>query len=242
MGAPGGTLVAKASGTPIDELMERASAALASTGYFEAEKLCLKALKSARATDDFERMARICLPLQEARRQIRQLAESEGFRCVVDSALLSRGPKVAGCYLVEPPMIGLDARAFRELSRRKKVPVLVLAREPVTKAGTWPIVGVGESRQVGMLSVRAYVEPARGTPSAAWVCAAEEALGDAAIARVNPRLPAAFRVDQLLDLLDACPDHEKLHQRLEETCRVAATEPLPQTTLPRAWIDEKYKA
>jgi hypothetical protein len=221
--------------------MERASEALVATEYFDAEKLSLKALKIARAADDFERMARICMPLQEARRQIRQIAETAGFRCVVDTDLAERGPKAAGCYLVEPPMIGLDGRNFRELSRRKRVAALVLAREPLTRAGTWPIVAVGESRLVGMVSVRAYVEPPKGTPTASWMCAAEEAVGDAAIARVNPRLPAAFRVDQLLDLLGACPDHEKLHQRLEETCRVASTEPVPDSTLPRAWLDEKYR-
>src|SRR4051812_45178590 len=67
-----------ASGKAIDELMERASSALVTTNYFEAEKLALKALERACAAIDFERMARICMPLQEARRQKRHEAVDAG--------------------------------------------------------------------------------------------------------------------------------------------------------------------
>ncbi|MFN3311207.1 MAG: ABC transporter permease, partial [Thermomonas sp.] len=42
--------------------------------YFAAERLCLEALELAHKACDYERMARICLPLQEARRQKRDLA------------------------------------------------------------------------------------------------------------------------------------------------------------------------
>ncbi len=59
---------------PIDELMERASLALARTDYFGAERTCLRAIARAVAASDWERAARMCLPLQEARRQKRMLA------------------------------------------------------------------------------------------------------------------------------------------------------------------------
>ena len=47
----------------IDELMERASTALANGDYFECASMCERALVQARRSDDFERMARVCLPL-----------------------------------------------------------------------------------------------------------------------------------------------------------------------------------
>lgn len=54
--------------------MEQASVALVERRYFEAERLALQALRKAHAARDYERMARIVLPLQEARRQKRDLA------------------------------------------------------------------------------------------------------------------------------------------------------------------------
>ena len=53
----------------IDGLMERATEALVQTSYFEAERMANKALGMARQINDFDRLARITLPLQEARRQ-----------------------------------------------------------------------------------------------------------------------------------------------------------------------------
>lgn len=244
------------SASPIDDLMDRASLALAQADYFQSERLCVRALGAARAAGDFERMARICLPLLEARRQKRQLAESGG-RVIVVSAVPGRSlPAEPACYLFRPPTIALEARAFREQADRRAVPALVLCREPMTRAGKWPIAAVGESRLIGMTTVRVQVDPPAGvsftgegptrdgpelTPSVEWFTAAAEALGDGAIAKVNPKLPAAFRVDDLMAALDAFPDHEKLHQRLEETCRQAALEPPPTTTLPREWIDSDYR-
>jgi len=240
----------------IDASMEKASRALVATDYFEAEALCLRALAEARRTSDFERMARICLPLLEARRQKRQAAESS-CAVVVQSEPPGRNPPPApACLLFQPPMIALEARSFREKAVRKRIPVFVLCREPMTRAGKWPVAAVAESRLIGGVTVRAQVEPppgvaftgegptrddSRSAPCLAWFCAAAEALGDAAIAGINPKLPAAFRVDHLLAAIDAVPDHEKLHQRLEETCRAAAAEPPPVTTLPRAWAELDYQ-
>src|SRR5688572_1720456 len=101
-------------GAAIDGTMERASAALVAMRYFEAERLCLRALGRAYELFDYERMARILMPLQEARRLKRQLAVDAGAVRVVGSAAEVRGPVAAGCYLFRPPLIGADARAFRE--------------------------------------------------------------------------------------------------------------------------------
>lgn len=241
---------------PIDECMEKASAALITTDYFEAERLGLRALGLARSAGDFERMARICMPLLEARRQKRQAAESAGRVIVVTAVPARTLPREAGCYFFVPPLIALEARNFREQADRKRVPAFVLCREPMTRAGKWPVAAVGESRLVGGLTVRAQVDPpsavrftgegptrddSAAPPSLEWFCAAGEALGDAAIAAINPKLPAVFRVEHLLGALDALPDHEKLHQRLEEACRAAVVEPPPVTTLPREWAEIDYQ-
>lgn len=231
----------------IDEMMERASGALVAAEYFDSERLCARALRQARAADDFERMARICLPLQEARRQIRQLAETGGVRAVLSKDLGRVVVREAGCYLLRPPLLGVDAIGFRESAWRKKVPVFVLAREPMTRAGKWPMVAVAEMGSLkggasGMRSVRAMVEPPAGVagdgrtaqavddrvPSLEWFTAAGEAIGDAAIAAVDRSLHPAFQADDLMDFLAAIPEHEKLHQRLEEVCREAARAGVPE--------------
>jgi hypothetical protein len=215
----------------VDTAMERASQALVATDYFEAEKQCVKALHLARTAHDFERMARICLPLQEARRQ-RRLAACDVPGCVVlrempaeDEAL------VPGRYLIEPPLVGVRARELRLLAQMRRVPIAVLAREPQTKAGKWPIVGVGTGPREAVV-VRAYVDPPdSGDVSLPWFMAAQEALGDAAIMKAPVGVPADHHVDDMLDLLEAAPDHERLIQEVARACRDAfGTVP---TTLPR---------
>jgi len=239
---------------PIDTLMERASRALVATKYFEAERLAARALQRAHAANDFERMARIVLPLQEARRQKRQLAIDSGQRFLSGSMAMAAGEMgiEPGCYLFQPPVIAADARVFRELADAKGVPVLVITREPLTREGKWPVVAVG------VVSARARVSPpwplerVEGTitkdnvkdgsepPGPEWFEAAAEAMGDAAIARLKPEDPAAWRVDDLMEFLDAHPDHEKLHQRLAENCRKAMTEVLPEGRRRRPAADDPF--
>lgn len=224
----------------IDALMDEASEALAKTAYFEAESLCLKAMARARREVDFERMGRICLPLQESRRQRRHEACDAGAVHVIRGLPprgVSAGPLESGLYLVEPPMVGVEGRTVRALVFRRQLPAMVLVREPTTQAGMWPMVAVGEIGaglnvppalgQREPMVVRVKVKPpARddGLPDAAWFLAAQEALGDAAIAKVKPDQPADHRVDDLLELLDAVPDHEKLSQALQSACQDASKE------------------
>ncbi|XHC25540.1 MAG: hypothetical protein ACFHWZ_04155 [Phycisphaerales bacterium] len=141
----------------IDQLMEQASAALAKTEYFECERLALEALNTAFEAGDFERMARIVLPLQEARRQKRL----EALECSTvirlneaDQELLQEDEQVeAGCYLFEPLLVGADGRDLRERANQQGVPVLVVVREPRTSVGEWPIVMIGPQ------TVRTKVRP-----------------------------------------------------------------------------------
>lgn len=214
----------------IDSLMERASQALVRTEYFEAERMVSRALLAARRVLDFERMARMCLPLQEARRQKREQALDAGPVALVRSAADLPRPLCAGCYLLQPPMIGRDGRNVRETADRRGVPTCVLTREPLTRAGRWPIVGVGPlvvRTQVAppFEVVRVETSPSKDAddrvPPVEWFAATSESLGDAAIALLKPDDHPHYRVDDLLDYLDAHPEHEKLHQALERACRDA---------------------
>lgn len=229
--------------------MERAERALLATRYVEAERLCRRALERARRRRDYGRMARILMPLQEARRQKRQLASDADRRALVSRR--TGGSIRAGFHLVQPPLVGIDARDWRERADESGTPVFVLCREPMTKSGQWPIVAVGPTGgRMFPVVIRTRVPPppTRGTkrsptrdaaditPPAAWFEAAGEALGDAAIASVPGSLHPAWRVDDLAELLDVFPDHEKLHQRLEEACREALIAP-PPGRRPRAFGD-----
>ncbi|TVQ63225.1 MAG: hypothetical protein EA378_02755 [Phycisphaerales bacterium] len=222
----------------LDALMERASAALTRTDYFQAIELASTALRRAHQQRDYERMARICLPLQEARRQVRQLASDAGASggvFVVARAQDLPERLAPGCYLVQPPMIGAEGRQLADTLSASRVAGLVVTREPMTSGGQWPIVAVGAS------IVRTRVTPPpcatpkagcltrdelRGTPPVSWFEHASETLGDAAIAAATGE--GAALVDELLALLEATPEHEKLHQRLADVCRaIASTDNTP---------------
>jgi hypothetical protein len=225
------TTAVGAKARAIDALMERASKALEATDYFEAEALCLRAFGEARERHDFDRCARICLPLQEARRQIRQLACDAGGSVTVLAALPEgRARPSPGMYLIEPPLVGAAAREFRALAARHRVPTMILAREPATRAGKWPVVGVGTGPREPIV-VRVQVSPPDVGPDAGWFQATQEALGDAAIVKAPAGVPADHHVDDLADLLEAVPDHEKLIQELARACVAAAGSPV--STVPR---------
>jgi hypothetical protein len=239
--------------------MDRASVALVQTRYFDAAEDCWRALSAARRVNDFERMARIVMPLLEARRQIRQLASDAAQRdgvWVIGAPRQAPRPVVAGYYLIQAPMIGLDARRLAEFAWERRVPVMTLAREPLTKAGLWPVVGVGPvvvrervTPPAGVVrdearEARDGFEGPLGGPKGdagglAWYEAACEALGDRAIAdamAAGGDGPAAYLVDDLLERLAAVPDHEKLHQALAAACRKAAGEPVPELPRRRALV------
>lgn len=233
--------MAQTVGTQIDELMDRASESLVAMRYFESERFGLKALTLAHRALDFERMARITLPLQEARRQKAQLAmdaaATEGVRVVDDPRARCKAP---GLYLVQPPAIAIETRSLVFDADHRGIPILALTREPLTSIGKWPIVMVN-----GEVAVRAQVPPpwalervdgsptrdqAPGPPSVAWFLGASEALGDGAMAQVNPDDHPSYRVEDLLEFLDCHPMHEKLHQMLAESCRAAVGVPPPETS------------
>lgn len=251
----------------IDALMERASQALVACDYLRAQEMCLRALDKALGASDFERCARAIMPLQEARRQLRQLAtdaaqeatQTEHVIRLVQTLPAAGATVAAGFYLLEPPLVGIDAAAFRILAQRSKAPTMVLVKEPTTKAGLWPIVGVGTGDPFPVV-VRALVQPPKSLAGAkslasvrelplskalsneliAWMLAAQEALGDKAIAKVQPEWPADHRVLDLAELLAAVPDHEKLAQAFAAACRQAAVSPRSALPRRRGVAENKY--
>lgn len=246
----------------IDELMERASESLVCCRYFECERDAAEALRLAHAVRDYERMARIVMPLQEARRQKRLQAFDAGEVTEVSAPdTVGAADLRAGCYLLLPPAcVGLDGRLLRDLANRERVPVIVLVREPLTMTGEWPIVAVGP------VTLRVRVPPvesgasssssagggagrakrgragkgargeggrrgARERPSAAgperlspeWFLRTIDRLGEEALRRADAP-SASMRVEQLLQALEAAPEHEGVHLALAEACRSAVHE------------------
>ena len=219
-----------AAGEPValTDLMEDASAALAEGRYFDCERIADEALHRAWQRLDYAEMARIVLPLQEARRQRRLAAVAAGKVHVIDQTMPAPGSVLkAGVYVVTAPMVGADAMQIRHAALAQKTPVVALAVEPVTKLGFLPVVSVGP------IVVRTRVDrPAKFTGE--WALEAIENLGLQAIEAVDVTRPLGRQIDQLMDGLDAVPECEGLHQRLMETCISAARQPTNISNPPEA--------
>ncbi|MFM7133084.1 MAG: hypothetical protein ACKO0W_02070 [Planctomycetota bacterium] len=201
----------------VQSLMTKAQQALTRNHWFEAERLCAKALDMARAAGDFNLMARICLPLQEARRQRREIAFDSRRLVIVQDAIPEERAIEPVCYLVQPPLVGADARRLRLIALEREIPAIVLCREPRTQLGLCPVVAIGQ------VTIRTRIDPPKkwDKPTLEWYAEALEQLGDAAIETLDAGAEPSKQVDALLERLDAMPDHENLHQALAETCRLA---------------------
>ncbi|MFM1804684.1 MAG: hypothetical protein RL136_1563 [Planctomycetota bacterium] len=210
--------MATVKSTSVNSLMTKAQQALSRNHWFEAERLCQRALDMARTDGDFNLMARIILPLQEARRQRMQIAFDSKKIVIVDEPVSEERKLEAKCYLVQPPLVGADARRMRLAALEREIPAVVLCREPRTQLGLCPIVAIGQ------VTVRTRIDPPKkwDKPDLAWFIEATEQLGDAAIENLDPSSEPSRVVDALLERLDAVPDHEKLHQMLAEACKEAA--------------------
>jgi hypothetical protein len=202
----------------IDEQMEMAEAAMRRARWFEAERCAQKGLEMARRAEEFALMSSICLSLQEARRQRMQLALDAKRVTVLNSGVVEEMRVQPGCYVVEPPLVGADARRLRLAALRDEIPVVVVCREPVNRAGLCPIVAIGGT------TIRTYVPPAKtpAKPTLAWCVDALEDLGNRAIEHVDAGHDLDKQIDDVLAKLDAHPDHEGLHQTLMELCQEAA--------------------
>ncbi len=162
-------------------------------------------------------MASVVLPLQEARRQRMRLAIDCEVLRLVESPIPEDPQVEAGCYLVQPPQVGADARRLRLSALHREVPILVVCREPTTKLSEVPIVAVGP------VTVRAKVDPPpKKGYTMPWFLMAGRELGAAAIQALDTGLEWHRQVQYLVGCLDAIADHEELHQALHDVCLRAA--------------------
>lgn len=198
----------------IEGLMEEAEAAMRRNHWFQAESHAAKALQTARQGEEWALMARIVLPLQEARRQRLAPALESRKVTILDQPLPEAIKASKGCVLVQPPLVGADARRLRLAAMAQEVSVAVLCREPLTRMRQCPVVAIGAA------TVRTKLAPPKvwEKPTMEWFVSAMEELGDAAIQMVDTGVDLDRQIDQVLAYLDAVPDHEKLHQLLSEMC------------------------
>lgn len=221
--------------------MDQASLALVRREYFLCERLALSALRKAHAVADYDRIARIALPLQEARRQKRTLALDTGAVFLIDDTVPFGRQLLSGCYLVAPPRVGADGRMLRENADAREIPVVVVVREPTTRDGRVPVVAIGpltlRVRVAPALAPNPLTAPPFGMPTPPrhaplpppeWFVTACEALGDSAISSALELASHSARVDALIQRLDTLPDHEKLHQALMDAARQAARSATPK--------------
>lgn len=224
---------ARTSSGNIDELMTQAESALRAGRWFEAERLAQKALSSARRIESWDAMARIVLPLQEARRLRLSKAFDTKRVAIVESPVHDADAVAPGCYLVQPPLVGADARRLRLAALRQEVFAAVICREPLSQLKLCPIVAIGA------ITIRARVQPPKNIkkPTLEWFIGAMEALGDAAIEALDSGLDLDRQIDHVLACIDSIPDHEKLHQLLGDMCR-SASKGFERRLPPRLFADE----
>ena len=114
----------------------------------------------------------------------------------------------------------------------QEIPVAVVCREPLTMLKLCPIVAITPGK-----SFRAtVVPPDPEKPDLAWFVDAMKAIGDAAIQTIDLEKPATRRVENLMECLEAVPDHEQLHQVLEATCREAILQTNDESSTPKTTL------
>src|SRR5690606_8197900 len=117
----------------VDELIEGATASLGRGAIFEAERMAMKALSLAHQVEDYHRMALAVPPLLDARRARRVVALQKSGVVIVQEAVTEQSTFEFGCYLIQPPLVGADARRLRMAALQSEIPVLVVCREPLTQ-------------------------------------------------------------------------------------------------------------
>ena len=202
----------------IDEQMELAEAALRRGKWFEAERCAQRALEMARRAEEFAMMSDICLCLQESRRQRLQEALDHKKVVALTEGVTEDMKVKPGCYLVQPPLVGADARRLRLAALRDEVAVAVLCREPINRMGLCPVVAIGAT------TIRTRIQPPKNIekPTLSWFVDALEQLGDFAVETVDSGHDLDKQIDDVMAKLDAHPDHEGLHHTLAGLCTQAA--------------------
>ena len=207
----------------IDELLKKAESSLSRSAVFEAENMAVKALTMARQDIDYALMATIIPLLRDIRmarlKQSMHATAKTKARVVVMKEAITEGMKISrGCYLIQPPQVGADARRLRLAAFEAGVPVAVVCREPATVTGQCPVVAISAGA-----TVRVKIDPPSkpDKPDMSWFTGAIQQLGDWAVDSLDVTLPPTRKVEALLERLDALPEHVGLHDALTRACEEA---------------------
>lgn len=205
----------------IDELIQQADQALAKNKFFEAERLALKALILARHDATFSKMATSIEPLCKARMQRLEKALKAKSVTVINEPFSDEIKIKPGCYLVQPPLVGADARRFRLIALENEIPVAVICCEPMTQLKLLPIVAL-----CGNVVVRTKIDPPGDLdkPDVEWLKYALEELGDWAVQSADVSMAIHRLVDEMMTRLDAIPEHKALSDALRDACKKAEKE------------------
>lgn len=211
----------------IESLLSDGQRARASGDLFAAQAAAAEALRLSHQGRDYDRMALAAEQLNAVRQDLRRAAAKTRRVTIVEGEVPSGADLKPGCYVVQPPRVGIDGRTLREIAAAAGVPALVVVREPTTRSGLWPVVALGP------VTVRTRIKPpgAAGSksrktepkPTPAWVQGALDALGEASLAGV-PEAPATSRVESLAERLATVPESAVLHEELRDACLAAAEE------------------
>ena len=203
---------------PIQTQVDKGLDALREESWFIAESHLLKALIASRGRDDWEGMIEITEGLRQSRCGIRRQALVRGSVRLCNEGSTETMAISTGRYLVEPPLVGADARRLVQSGRDNQVAIAVVCREPLTRSGLVPIVAIAPGT-----TIRVQIDPPSNEkkPTTAWFKNAMESIGDAALDTIDPTKALDRRIDPILGTIDAIPDHEALYEALSETCREA---------------------
>lgn len=233
------------------DLMTRASQALVRMDYLTCERLSVQALHLARSSENWTELARILLPLQEARRQRRLVAADTAVRlgCKLDEddgqtagaqigscaeltlRQLLEG-RVTGCVLLTGPGSMETATKLVKDADESGLYLEVMVTESSRDSLSWDLRSLGAPEVFCPVDAPPadlqgrWIEPQPSIEqfrkAAAWFLAASEKLGDAVRAGAPSMDYPVERADYLLKGLDAVRDHERLHQDLADTAALLA--------------------
>ncbi|MBC24472.1 MAG: hypothetical protein CMJ32_11230 [Phycisphaerae bacterium] len=201
----------------IESLIHDAESQLEDGEFMIAQKTAWEGLLQARRIGDYGMMAKFCPLLKDI--MIARMADAKKrFRKIriLEEAPDLEDPK-PGIYLFQPPVVGADARRLRMANQEAGQNCLVLCREPMTQLGLCPIVAIGP------VTVRTRIEPDENheSPSREWYEHALMQLGDAALDSLDRGVSIDRQVDAMLSRLDSVPDHEQMHDVLQQLCEEA---------------------
>ncbi len=190
---------------------------------------------------DYAGIASLAETLRNSRAVIREMALEAGAVSVINRIAQLQETPQSGCVLVTPPLVGAEGRGYRDDAWTRQIAVLLVTREPRTKAGLWPVVAVGEG------SHRGYVQPPPGVrevpatvcrdemsslPEPDWFLSASKAIGEAVLKKTAELEHPSWRVEDLLNAVLAHPDDEAIHDALAEAALEAARTEEPEGTRP----------